>query len=120
MREIFYNYTADFVVFIHFLWIVFLITGAFAGRKYPGVKIFHIAGLCFAVVMQIAGWYCPLTYLEIWLRQRQNPLHTYTGSFIVYYMEKLIYIRLSPAIIFVLTLILVSTSMYIYFLRKEK
>ncbi|MEW6416549.1 MAG: DUF2784 domain-containing protein [Nitrospirota bacterium] len=116
----FYRVAADFVVLIHFLWIVFLIFGAFIGKKYRAVKIFHIAGLGFAVIMQIFGWYCPLTYLEIWLRQRHAPLLTYSGSFIVYYVEKLIYIELAPWIIFILTLFLVSISAYIYASRKEK
>ncbi len=116
----FYKLAADFAVLIHFLWIVFLIFGAFIGKRYLAVKIFHIAGLGFAVIIQILGWYCPLTYLEVWLRQRHNPLLTYSGSFIVYYMEKLIYIELSPTIIFVLTLILIPISTYLYSVRKGK
>ena len=116
----FYKVAADFIVLIHFLWIVFLIFGAFTGKKYLPAKIFHIAGLGFAVIIQIFGWYCPLTYLEIWLRQRHDPLLTYSGSFIVYYMEKLIYIELTPVIIFVLTLVLISISAYIYSEQKEK
>jgi len=116
----FYKLAADSVVLIHFLWIIFLIFGAFIGIRYRIVKIFHIAGLGFAVVIQIFGWYCPLTYLEIWLRQRHDPLLRYSGSFIIHYVEKLIYIDLSPGIIFVLTVILVSISTCIYSLRKDK
>jgi len=115
-----YKLAADLVVLIHFLWIVFLIIGSFIGRKYRIVKIFHIAGLGFSVIMQIFGWYCPLTHLEIWLRQRHDPLLTYHGSFIIHYVEKIVYIQLSPVIIFVLTFILISISMYIYLGRKER
>ena len=118
--RMFYKLGADSVVLIHFLWIIFLIFGAFFGKKYRAVKIFHISGLCFAVILQIFGWYCPLTYLEIWLRQKKDPLLTYNDSFIIHYVEKLIYIDLSPGIIFVLTVILVSISIYIYSVRKEK
>ena len=114
----FYKLAADFVVLIHFLWIVFLIFGVFIGKKYRAVKIFHIAGLGFAVVIQIFGWYCPLTHLEIWLRQRHDPLLAYSGSFIVFYMEKLIYIELDPGIIFVLTLILITISVFLYSAKK--
>jgi predicted branched-subunit amino acid permease len=116
----FYKLAADFVVLIHFLWIIFLIFGVFLGKKQQAVKVFHISGLGFAVIIQIFGWYCPLTHLEIWLRQRHDPLFTSSGSFIVYYMEKLIYIALTPGIIFVLTLILISISAYLYSARKEK
>jgi uncharacterized membrane protein len=116
----FYMLAADFVVLVHFLWIIFLIFGVFIGRKYRAIKIFHIAGLGFSVVMQILGWYCPLTYLEIWLRQKHAPLLSYSGSFIVYYMEKLIYIKIAPWIIFVLTLILISITAYIYYGKRKK
>lgn len=116
----FYKLAADFIVFIHFLWIVFLIFGAFIGREYLLVKIFHIAGLCFSVIMQIFGWYCPLTHLEIWLRLRYDPLLTYRGSFIIHYVEKIVYIQLSPVIIFVLTLIVISITTYLYYAKNKQ
>jgi hypothetical protein len=113
-----YRVAADFVVLIHFLWIVFLIVGAFIGRRYRAVKIFHISGLGLAILLQIFGWYCPLTYLEIWLRKSYEPSLTYSGSFIIYYVEKLVYIDLSHGVIFVLTLLVVSVSAYLYLSRK--
>jgi hypothetical protein len=116
----FYRIAADLVVLVHFLWILFLICGAFIGRSYRLVKIFHISGLGFAVIMQIYGWYCPLTHLEIWLRQKHDPSLTYSGSFIIHYIEKVIYIQLSPGIIFVLTLTMIVVSGFVYFRIKEK
>lgn len=114
-----YKIAADGVVLIHFLWIIFLIFGVFIGRKHRLIKIFHLIGLGFALIMQIFGWYCPLTHLEIWLRKRHDPSLTYSGSFIIHYVEKLIYIELSPAIIFLLTLMLVGMSVYLYFVRHS-
>jgi hypothetical protein len=115
-----YRLAADFAVLIHFLWIIFLILGAFIGRRYRSVKVIHISGLFFSIVMQIFGWYCPLTYLELWLRQKHDPSLTYSGSFIVHYIEKLVYFELSPLIIFVLTLILAVLNGYVYFKRRER
>jgi hypothetical protein len=115
----FYKIAADGVVLIHFLWILFLIFGVFIGKWRRPVKIFHVAGLGFAVIMQIFGWYCPLTHLELWLRKRQDPSLTYSGSFIIHYVEKLVYIELSPEVIFVLTLVLAGMSAYMY-LKKER
>jgi len=83
------------------------------------VRIFHIAGLLFAVLLQVFGWYCPLTYVEIWLREKHDPSITYKGSFIIHYVEKLVYIELTREMIVVLTLLLVSVSAYIY-LKKGK
>ncbi len=112
-----YKILADSVVLIHFLWIVFLLTGALWGRRNSLVKIFHLSGLAFALVIQIFGWYCPLTHLEAWLRAKHNPDLTYAGSFIIHYIEKIVYIEISPAIIFLVTLVLGGFNVWIY-LRK--
>jgi hypothetical protein len=115
----FYKITADGVVLLHFLWILFLIFGMFLGKRYKPVKILHIAGLGFAVTMQIFGWYCPLTHLELWLRKRHDTSLTYSGSFIIRYTEKLVYIELSPMVIFVMTLTLAGMSAY-WYLKKGR
>lgn len=109
-----YRILADFVVLIHFLWIIFLISGAFWGRKYRLIKYFHISGLGFAFLIQIFGWYCPLTHLEIWLRSKHEPSLSYTGSFIIHYVEKLVYIELQSWIIFLLTLVIAGVSFFVY------
>jgi hypothetical protein len=112
-----YKILADFVVLVHFSWIVFLIAGL--GRRYRTIRIFHMAGLGFAVLLQIFGWYCPLTYLEIWLREKHDPSITYKGSFIIHYVEKLVYINLTREMVFVLTLMLVSVSACLYLKRRK-
>src|SRR3989304_9245581 len=99
-----YRILADITVLIHFSWILFLILGAFLGAKNKGVKIFHISGLVFAFVIQIFDWYCPLTHLEVWLRSKHDPALTYTGSFIIHYVEKIVYIELSRTLILIFTL----------------
>jgi hypothetical protein len=109
-----YKLAADLTVFLHFLWIVFLLFGAFIGRKYRALKYLHIAGLCFAVIIQIFRWYCPLTHLEIWFRQKHDPSLTYRGSFLIHYVERIVYLELTPGTIFVLTAILIAVSAYLY------
>jgi hypothetical protein len=105
---------ADIVVAIHFLWIMFLIFGAIAGIRYRAAKYIHIAGLFFAMVIQVFGWYCPLTHLEVWLRYHRDPSLTYEGSFITYYIEKLVYLNISPSILIILTIVLVLFNVWFY------
>lgn len=114
-----YKISADIVVLIHFLWIVFLFLGAFWGIKNVVVKIFHLSGLVFALIIQVFDWFCPLTHLEVWLRSRHDLALTYTGSFIVHYVERTVYIELSRTLILVLTLILCGLNMWLY-LRKRR
>src|SRR3972149_9623575 len=97
---------ADLVVLLHFLWILFLLFGAFFGKRNRGIKIFHLAGLLFAVILQISDWYCPLTYLEVWLRSKHDPNLVYTGSFIIHYVEEIVYIELSRDLVAGLAILL--------------
>ncbi len=105
---------ADIVVVVHLLWIFFLIAGPYWGRKYRMVGVVHVAGLAFAVISQLAGWYCPLTYLEVWLRQRQDPAGAYPGSFLAHYAEQIVYAELPPAVIFLATVALVLVQAWFY------
>ncbi len=114
-----YKILADIVVVIHFLWIVFLIFGALLGVRYKAIKIFHISGLIFALIIQIFGWYCPLTYIEVWLRAKHAPSMAYAGSFIIHYLEKIIYLEASGSLIFALTVLIIGLNLWIY-LRKKK
>ncbi len=90
-----YKIIADIVVLIHFFWILFLFLGAIWGRKNKFLKVFHISGLFFAFLIQIFDWYCPLTHLEVWLRSKHSPALTYAGSFIIHYIEQIVYIEIA-------------------------
>jgi len=113
-----YKILADIVVLIHFLWIVFLFFGAFWGIKNKVAKIFHLSGLAFAFVIQIFDWYCPLTHLEVWLRSKHSPALTYAGSFIIHYIEQIVYIELSRYLVLILTIFLCGWNGWLY-LRKR-
>ncbi len=115
-----FKFLADIVVLIHFLWIVFLIFGAFPGVRIRAVKIGHLTALAFAFVIQVFGWYCPFTYIEIWLRNRHDPGLSYAGSFIIHYVEKVVYLDVSFDLIFVLTIILILVNLVVYGRRGSK
>jgi hypothetical protein len=111
---------ADIVVLIHFVWILFLFLGGFWGVKNKAVKIFHISGLFFALLIQIFDWYCPLTHLEVWLRSKHNPAITYTGSFIIHYVEKMIYIEISRSLLILFTILLCGINAWLYLKKKSQ
>ncbi len=111
---------ADIIILVHLLWILFLIGGAYWGRKNGVVILVQGTGLIFAVTSQILGWYCPLTHLEVWLREKQGTAQVYPGSFIAHYAERLVYVDISPAIIFVSTIVLIIVNMWIYTMAFRK
>jgi hypothetical protein len=49
-----------------------------------------------------------------------DPTQSYSGSFIIHYVEKIVYINLAPKIIIVLTIILAVVSLWIYSPRNKK
>jgi hypothetical protein len=109
---------ADIVLVVHLLWIVFLIFGVIPGVRIRSVKIIHLTALAFALIIQIFGWYCPLTHLEIWLRNRHDPGLSYSGSFIVHYIEKVVYLDVSFSLIFALTIILILITIVVYTIKR--
>jgi hypothetical protein len=110
---------ADGVVLLHFLWILFLIFGALAGRSIRWVKVLHLGALIYSLALQGFGWTCPLTVLEVWLRAAQTTASDYRGGFIRHYVERIVYLDLPPRSILLGTLLVVTVSLWIYF-RPEK
>jgi len=101
---------ADVVLFSHILVVAFVILSLFlviigklCGWRWVHNLWFRLAHLlCIAVVaaQAWAGVVCPLTTLEMWLRELAGET-VYAGSFISHWMEKLLYYDL-PAWVFTL------------------
>ena len=64
-----YKILADLVTLLHFCWILFIIFGFILALKRWKIAILHLVGLIYAFVLNIKGLYCPLTYLENYLRR---------------------------------------------------
>lgn len=114
-----YRLLADLVVLVHFAWIVFVILGAFWGRRHRWVRTVHLGALGYALLLETFGWYCPLTYLEVWLRARHVPATGYAGDFIPHYLEKLIYLDLPRPALIAGTLLVVAGNAWLYLHRRR-
>lgn len=108
-----YNVLFELTVLVHFIWILFLIFGSLIGIRYKPVKYIHIAGLGFAIFLQVLRLDCPLTDLENYFRKKAG-LKTYEEGFITYYLEKVVYVEIEPFIIFIATIMLVFFHSYVY------
>lgn len=120
-----YIVLADIVVVIHLMWIVFLFIGAWWGRRYFAVGIVHVSGLLFALLIQITGWYCPLTTLEYALREHGfgetgSSAGLYAGSFIAHYARKIVYLDVSRGFVFAATLLLIGVNAWFYLRRPRR
>jgi hypothetical protein len=110
-----YQILADITVVFHLFWILFLVFGVIPGLKIKWIRIAHLSGLGFSIILQIKGWYCPLTYLESWLRGKAG--WTYSGSFIRHYVEELVYLDVSRTAIFIGTLVVVGLTVWLYVVK---
>lgn len=90
-----YRIAGDGVLFIHFLWIAFVILGfpLFLYMKLSGWRIAHLLALVIMIVMQLTRTICPLTYLEAYLKSKGTSGHVYPGQFMIESIEKLIYVE---------------------------
>lgn len=115
-----YGFLADMVLVMHLGWIFFLILGGIWGRRIRAVRLVHIPALVFAFIINLFGWACPLTYVEVWLRRLQSPGAAYEGSFISHYVERMIYLPVPQWALFALTLALCLFNAWLYLVPGRK
>ena len=85
-----YKFLADLILMIHFSFILFVVFGGFIVLKWKKLIYFHIPAALWGAVIEITGWVCPLTPLEIALRVRAGT-GFYTGGFIDHYLTPIVY-----------------------------
>lgn len=94
-----YRILEELTILLHFAWILFLIFGLIIVWVKPKIAFVHLPGLLFSLVLNMAGWYCPLTYLEHFLHISYASEKTYQGSFVGHWLEPIIYPDLPEGLI---------------------
>ena len=85
-----FSLLADLVLVLHFIFILFAIFGAVLVYFYHWIAWLHIPMACWAILISFFGWICPLTYLEVWLRQAAGEQGYQTG-FIAHYLSPIVF-----------------------------
>jgi hypothetical protein len=85
-----YRALADVVVALHLAFVLFVALGGFLALKWRRAAWFHIPAALWGALIEFAGWECPLTPLENWLR-RLGGEAGYQTSFIERYLLPVIY-----------------------------
>lgn len=85
-----YQLVADFIVLLHFAFIVFVLAGGLLVFKWRWVIWLHIPAVIWGAGIEIVGWVCPLTPLENGFRQASAG-EVYTSGFLDRYIAPLIY-----------------------------
>jgi small-conductance mechanosensitive channel len=112
---------ADVTVLVHLAFVVFVLLGGLLVVRRPRVAWLHVPAVAWGAWIEFAGWLCPLTPLENWLRTRSG-LAAYDSSFIEHYLLPLLYpASLSRELQWVLgsIVLLVNGVLYLVVLRRR-
>lgn len=107
------------VLAIHLAWIAFVIFGALWTRGRPWLTGFHLASLVWGIIVEVGPWPCPVTLLEQSLEARAG-LHSYTGSFLVHYLDAIIYPNIPVNLIIGVGVGVCCINLLIYGLRLAR
>jgi len=96
---------ADAILLLHVLFVAFVVIGLmfiFVGKVYawswirnPWFRLVHLIAIGVVVIQSWFGIICPLTEIEMELRSLASDT-VYSGSFISYWLERLLYYQMPP------------------------
>lgn len=85
-----YVLLADLLMLLHFAFVLFVAGGAFLVLWRHRIAWLHVPCAAYGAAVELFGWVCPLTPLEIRLR-RLGGQEGWDGSFIAHYLEGILY-----------------------------
>jgi len=81
---------ADLVVILHLSFVLFVVFGGLLVLRWPRLAWVHLPAAAWGAAVEFAGWICPLTPLEQWLRVEGGGLG-YGSDFIERYVLPVLY-----------------------------
>lgn len=81
---------ADLVVVVHVAFVAFVVTGGLLVLRRPRLAWLHVPCALWGAWVELSGWICPLTPLEISLRRAAGQAG-YTGGFLEHYVIPVLY-----------------------------
>ena len=112
---------ADLTVIVHLAFVLFVVLGGLLVLRWRRVAWLHLPAAVWGAWIEFAGWLCPLTPLENWLRERGGR-PAYTSSFVERYIIPTLYPdSLSREVQWVLggLVLLVNGLVYLMVLRRR-
>ena len=86
----FYTLAADAVVLLHLGYVMFVVAGGLLVFRWRWIGLLHLPAVLWGVLLELLGWLCPLTPLELRLREAAGQ-QGYSGGFIEHYILPILY-----------------------------
>src|SRR5438132_4414642 len=108
-----YSGLAACVLFLHMLFILWVVFGALLTVSRPILRWLHIISLIWGILTELLPWPCPLTLLENSLEQKAG-VEPYQGGFLLHYLDKLVYPDISATALTVAGVLVCALNLGIY------
>ncbi len=116
-----HRWLADAVVGLHFAFVGFALLGGLLVRRWRWIAWLHLPCAAWAVVIALAGWVCPLTPLENYLRRAAGQAG-YDGGFVEQYVIPVLYpdgLTRTAQIALALSALAINVAIYSSLLRRK-
>lgn len=121
-EQFFYRLFADWVLAVHFLFVLFVVFGGLLAMRWRHIVWLHLLAAVWGAMIEFSGWICPLTPLENWLRQ-EGGAAGYRSDFVAQYLLPVLYPEgLNRKVQFALGIFVIVINLVIYswVLRRGK
>lgn len=85
-----YRVLADLTLLVHLIFVLFVVFGGLLTLRWRRIPWIHVPSVLWSVLIEFAGWFCPLTPLENLFIQKGGDLGYNTG-FMEHYIIALLY-----------------------------
>ena len=117
-----YAVLADLLLIVHLFFILFVVSGGLLVVWWRGWIWLHLPAAAWGAMVEIMGWYCPLTPWE-WRLRRLAGEAGYEGSFVEHYLLPLIYpsgLTRGMQLAMGLSVVLINLGFYLWIWRKNR
>ena len=114
------SFLADLVVLLHMGFVVFVVAGGLLALRWRRMAWVHVPCAVWGAWIEFAGWICPLTPLEIWLRRRAGEAGYETG-FIEHYVLPVLYpseLTRSTQVVLGIVVVVLNMALYAWLWRR--
>jgi hypothetical protein len=116
-----YSAAADAILIVHFAFVLFVVLGGVLVPRWPRLALVHVPAALLGALIEFFGLVCPLTPLEIGLRQRAGEAG-YRGGFVEHYVTAVLYpegLTREIQIALGILVLLVNAAIYVIAFRRK-
>ena len=108
-----YSALAISVLFLHAMFILWVVFGALLTRSRRVLRWLHIVSLIWGILTEVLPWPCPLTLLENWL-EGKTVVEPAQGGFLLHYLDRLVYPDISSTVLTIAAVVVCGLNLAYY------